>query len=389
MSRPAVTTMASKACTTYSTVRVGTRVYRVCSDSLQRGGGSKGTRATSPTSYNTAPLRASSRDEPRQSLMSNVEKMTAEVPCPVSYFGAIVGKGGATIKALTAETGAVIRVPKSMSTGVGAISISGTPEQVDAATVRIKVLVEKAANRPQGDFTHFLGLALPLPSEDCATHEALAAFQTQAFELAKRKLVGDGADPLVQIPPTEMHLTLAMLRLPNPEVVAKAVKAFRESSSAIYDAVGTRTVLVRLGGAACFGSPTKATTLHSRVDDTSGSVHNLTRVLFDRMIKEGLMPKSEAREPKLHLTVLRYLARRVNKKTEAPESGDAEAASETAVANPANSRPSFDCSEIIARLGDARVAEAVRIPAVVLYRRERREGPEGSEYVVEAKIGLP
>ncbi|KAJ3372712.1 hypothetical protein GGF31_001737 [Allomyces arbusculus] len=345
--------MASIACTTYSIVRVGTRAYRVCSDSLQRRGTSK---------------------------------MTAEVPCPASCFGAIIGKGGDTIKALTAETGAAIRVPKGISTGVGAITISGTPEQVDAATARITDLVEKAANRPQGDFTHFLGLALPLPSEDRATHDALAAFQTQAYELAKRTPVGDGSDPLVQIPPTEMHLTLAMLRLPTPEVVAKAVKVLKESSAAVYDAVGTRTVLVRLGGAACFGSPTKATTLHSRVDDTSGAVHNLTRVLFARMVEEGLMPESE-----LHLTILRYIARRAKnkKQADAAESGDAEAGSETAVANPAKSRPFFDCSEIIARLGDARVAEAVRIPSVVLYRRERREGPEGSEYIAEDKIGLP
>ncbi|KAJ3358830.1 hypothetical protein GGF32_009926 [Allomyces javanicus] len=382
--------MVSMACTTYSIVRVGTRAYRVCSDSLQRRGASNSAHATGPTSDPASTTRASSPDQARQSIKSNGEKVTAEVPCPASCFGAIIGKGGATIKALTAETGAAIRVPKGISTGVGAITISGTPEQVDAAMARITDLVEKAANRPQGDFTHFLGLALPLPSEDRAMHDALAALQTRAYELAKHPSAGPGADPLVQIPPTEMHLTLAMLRLPTPDTVATAVKVFKESSAAVYDAVGTRTVLVRLGGAACFGSPTKATTVHSRVDDTSGSVHNLTRVLFDRMIKEGLMPESEARDPKLHLTILRYLARRANKKpADAADSGDAEAGSEAAVTNPAKSRLSFDCSEIIARLGDARVAEAVRIPAVVLYRRERREGPEGSEYVAEAKIGLP
>ncbi|KNE62125.1 hypothetical protein AMAG_07371 [Allomyces macrogynus ATCC 38327] len=384
--------MASMACTTYSIVRVGTRAYRVCSESLQRRGASTSARAASPAGASAAASpRASSTVQPRQSIHSNGEKVMAEVSCPALCFGAIIGKGGATIKALTAETGAAIRVPKGIRTGVGAITISGTPEQVDAATARITDLVDKAANRPQGDFTHFLGLALPLPSEDRATHDALAAFQAQAYELAKRTSVGDGPDPLVQIPPTEMHLTLAMLRLPTPEVVAKAVRVFKESSAAVYDAVGTRTVLVRLGGAACFGSPAKATTVHSRVDDTSGSVHNLTRVLFDRLIKEDLMPESEARDPKLHLTILRYLARRANKKpADAAESADAEAGSETAVASPAKSWPSFDASEIIARLGDAtRVVDAVRLPSVVLYRRERREGPEGSEYIAEAKIGLP
>ena len=58
-------------------------------------------------------------------------------------IGAVIGKGGATIKAISSETGARLDIARE-GNDKGAIQISGTPEQIRAAKKMIQAALKPA-----------------------------------------------------------------------------------------------------------------------------------------------------------------------------------------------------------------------------------------------------
>lgn len=85
---------------------------------------------------------------------------TARVSVPASLVGAIIGRGGDTIRQLSTDSGARIEVSKEATPGAGSpserwISLSGSAESVEKAKEMIEALVKERTgnrgNRDRGD----------------------------------------------------------------------------------------------------------------------------------------------------------------------------------------------------------------------------------------------
>merc|ERR1719330_1451606 len=79
----------------------------------------------------------------------------ARIAVPASVVGAVIGKGGETIKRLTLETGARIEVSKDAVEGAEerSIFLSGPPEAVEQARKLIEALVRDRSG-PRGGSGH-------------------------------------------------------------------------------------------------------------------------------------------------------------------------------------------------------------------------------------------
>ncbi|KAI9176121.1 activating signal cointegrator 1 complex subunit [Blastocladiella emersonii ATCC 22665] len=343
-------------------VQVAGQRFRVCAASLGPGG----TRGMASTTAAAARRTASpTRSAPTAGGDGGSGKVSRKLACPRDQFRLIIGAGGRTVRALREDTGAEVWVPGPKS-AEEAITIRGTQEQVSAAAAKIEAIFKTADLRKQ-PFTHFLSLPMPSSAQDPVLYKSLSAFSQRIIHTSA--LPADSPSRLLALPPSETHLTLAMLRLPTPEHVARAASVLRAASPAIYDAVKTQTVLVKLAGAAVFGDPRRAASAHARVEDRDGRVNALTRVLLDAFVNAGILEGEEAVMPALHATVVR--CKPVGEEV------------------PGQPRPVWDATRMLEACGGAVVADKVRIGGVQLCRREREVGPDGPRYVVEAEIALP
>ena len=78
------------------------------------------------------------------------KKKTVQVSVPVEAVGCLIGKGGATIDAMQAETGARIRIPSGQETEGGAervVLISGDEQALQAAQAVIEAKLAEHAER--------------------------------------------------------------------------------------------------------------------------------------------------------------------------------------------------------------------------------------------------
>ncbi|ORZ33027.1 kinase A anchor protein [Catenaria anguillulae PL171] len=245
--------------------------------------------------------------------------------------------------------------------------------QVANAKLLIQTLLDSALVR-DSPYTHFLALPIPAASHEPEAHARLQALQASIVADASPTL--PAGVRLANIALSEMHLTLCMLRLPTPDLVARAARVLKSLSPSVYDAVGTQTVLARLSGLGTFGDRKRSTLVYVGVDEVEGDrLAKLTKVLVDGFVKEGLVPKDEARMPNLHLTLIRAKSNNNNADRDNVRSRDA--------------RPVFDATQVLEKYRDTLVAAKLRIPSVQLLRREKVDGPQGSHYALEAEIALP
>lgn len=243
-------------------------------------------------------------------------------------FGAIVGRGGATLKALQRTTNTTITVPGKGSPS-RVVLVAGPRAGVVAAAAQL----ERAAGAVP--FTHFISL----PLND-------AALQSSVRELVADASTRGLMDAALATNVDHLHLTLFMLALPTEEDVARAAQALQSMSAALYDVCKTRTLLVRVQGLACMESdPSAAHCVYARVEDASsdGSLAALVERVGQELEQAGLITASQ-RSVKLHTTLwnTRFIA---------------------------GPRAPVDARALLARHGTAAINVVVRIPAVELSTR--------------------
>ncbi len=102
--------------------------------------------------------------------------------------------------------------------------------------------------REEGGYTHFL--SIPLNSADCEElRKSFAALKAKVLALKLPNLRDTDF-----IRPAALHITIGMLSLPTAEHVERARRLLQWCQRSVYDAVDTRSVVVRLEGLDAMGN---------------------------------------------------------------------------------------------------------------------------------------
>jgi hypothetical protein len=110
--------------------------------------------------------------ETPQTLPEGVEtdaagKLVFKLPVQPRFFGAIIGRSGATLRSLQERTGAAVTVPAKQSKDAFVTLRAETLEKLDAARLEVDLLVADAIERSPP--THFVSLPLATSPEVAAT----------------------------------------------------------------------------------------------------------------------------------------------------------------------------------------------------------------------------
>ncbi|KAI9144515.1 AKAP7 2'5' RNA ligase-like domain-containing protein [Paraphysoderma sedebokerense] len=275
----------------FTPFRVQDKTYRVFTGSLPKS-------YSIPTVEETS-FESTSTDD--FSVQETADIITTTMPCSPSVFPSIIGKRGAVIKSLQYETKCDIIIPKQ-SEKTSEITLRGTERQVKSAKSRIQKIIDKFQTRK--DYTHFL--SLPINHPDIGT-------SVNSFHENLIKMSIPNFDPSIIVPPTASHLTIAVLKLYTQEDIQRAIECLKESSSEIYDLVGTTSVLIKVKGVDIMvGTAERAHVIYGKIDRDEGQqrIMKVCERIITNFIAAGLLPP-DTPPPKLHLTLLntRYRSR--------------------------------------------------------------------------------
>lgn len=226
------------------------------------------------------------------------------------FYRHIIGPGGATKRSVEKD-GVSLTIPgkraRSKSDGQ-VITVCGRSESAVArATDKIQTIVSEVL--PSVPYTHFLSIPMNGP----ACREAYRRFKTTA--LARFGGPGKLEDALFT-KDQQLHMTLLMLRLPNPDHVEAAAATLRSLLPRLHslvagtaDEVGEHPLQLRLRGLDCMkGNPSAVHVLHAKVGKGPASllIKRLTGVMRQHLLQAGLLPGDESAgfTLKLHTTVV-------------------------------------------------------------------------------------
>ncbi|CDJ37719.1 KH domain-containing protein, putative [Eimeria tenella] len=305
------------------------------------------------------------------------EQWEAEVRIPVPLFRRLNRKGtskGAlwrTLELLGAEAGH-FQIPRGRTGDVVLPLRCCTQRRVCLAVRKVQQLV--ASKRSSLPVTHFVSLPL-------ATPELQARFEVYKHLMLASKY--PGIDESFFISKHKLHITLLVLRLLTPAEIKAAEAAVKAAAADLYDAVGTRTLLLHLKGNSCFSDDPSAVSvifapLYSSesaeaLEATKRMLNNMARLLAERLQAAGLLSREELEEQHalgpegefdctFHMTLLKTLYKRTAK--ELPLQQEQEQQSHLA-ARKQPRRAVFDATQL---LQDMRGFDfgVVRVPAVQL-----------------------
>ncbi len=117
-----------------------------------------------------------------------------------------------------------------------------------------------------------------------------------------------GFDKTIVLNEKHFHLTLIMLKLLTTEEINRARKVLESMSAAIYDCLGTRTLLLTLKGVDVMcddvDGPEKARSLFARIVEEDDRLRKMISELFRGFKEAGLVASDHEEYIKLHATIL-------------------------------------------------------------------------------------
>jgi predicted RNA-binding protein YlqC (UPF0109 family) len=217
-----------------------------------------------------------------------------------SMYGAIIGKGGQSLKALQGRTGAVITVPNKTSASTEIKITSKQRHNVISAATQLEFVL--AAHKDKAPFTHFF----PLPLADSAVLDSLEKLNAQVLNDAIiPRAEKRGFDAAAQMKPQHFHLTLFMLKLMTVSDVRECANLLKSWSSKVYDLLQTRSLLVRLAGIEIMNDdPSEAHVVFAKFNEEGGEkrLDALIDWLGQELARHGYIDATQ-RDVKLHATI--------------------------------------------------------------------------------------
>lgn len=178
------------------------------------------------------------------------------------------------------------------------------------------------STRPK--YTHFISFPLCFSDNFAELKQKIAPVHSAL----KDPTVSPDFDPSWIISPSKYHVTLMMLSLPTEEHIERARQILLHSSALVYDALGSTSLLYRLGGLQTFQpNHSKARVLYAEVAETgipgtagaaiaassasSSAEHGqkcprtmrVVHILAKAFHKDGLLPESEIISQNIFSTV--------------------------------------------------------------------------------------
>ncbi|KAG0535774.1 hypothetical protein BDA96_03G007800 [Sorghum bicolor] len=291
------------------------------------------------------------------SNVSGTYSSSIEVDTPLIRF--VKGKGGSTQKQIEEDTGVKIIFPSSRE-GTSVVLEGKSAESIRKASQMIADVLEEAVKSRQLDYSHFISLPLALHpylvdklnhfqssilgEEDSDKDESRSEGsidemdddrkqvdgssvsikrQVQEEESAEAKMGSKGSqsdfgiDKSIFIKPKTFHLTVLMLKLWNKDRIAKAADVLQSVSTKVNEALENRPISIQLRGLTCMkGSPAKARVVYAPVLEVGGEgrLARACKVITDAFVKSGLVFERDARELKLHATVMNVRHRKSRNK---------------------------------------------------------------------------
>ncbi len=284
---------------------------------------------------------------------------TLEMGVPSELFGRLIGRQGATLKKIQSMSGAHISVPKNNSSGPVVVLSKTSRASVVKAAREIEAIVGAAKNL--APFTHFL--SLPLTDE-----RILERVQVLTRQVCEEIANDDkkGFDKSMATKPAHFHVTLFMLKLLSASEVARAANVLEDASAALYDAVGTRTLLLNVKGIdAMERDSSEAHSVYAKVGENE-QLQKCIAELARRFKDAGFLAESVSEDVKIHATLFNTRFR--NNSGEKNEE-----------------RTSFDARTILQGFGSFDFG-SVRVPAVHLSQRGAYDANGYYHCVASAKL---
>mmetsp|Transcript_19155 Transcript_19155/g.31348 ORF Transcript_19155/g.31348 Transcript_19155/m.31348 type:complete len:375 (-) Transcript_19155:255-1379(-) len=287
------------------------------------------------------------------------------LPLSSEFYKYIIGKGGAKKKTIETETGATIVIPKSGSKQLNEITIRGPSEQ-SVLTTRNRIDIVVASALQSLPYTHFISIPLAL-DESSLLRAKLQAFYDEAF--AKYGTMR-GWDRSLFVPPSQLHLTILMLKLYSDEGKQKAIDLLHSCAPMVYDIVGTRSVIVQVRGLEYMNDdPHEVDILYAKLGGEGfEKLERFSNLIRSKFREAGLVDDKQDRNLKIHATIMNSKYR----------SGDVRAT---------EGRISYDGSALLKSHGNIEFG-SVHVREIHLSRRGSKNH-KTQYYEMETSIGLP
>ncbi|CEM08630.1 unnamed protein product [Vitrella brassicaformis CCMP3155] len=207
--------------------------------------------------------------------------------------GAIVGKQGQRRKRLEEANQVRIKIPGPDASADEPVVITAPmKESVLSAKAEVEIIIEREMDRLP--YTHFI--SLPLTGGDVVSR--VEKWQQDAMRRGYRSIDGS-----LFMPARRLHFTVCMLRLHTQAQVDKCAQLLQSLSKDIYDAVNTRTVLVRLKGLFILNDdPSSVDVVYTgdrEKKEVQQRINAMCDVIFKALIHEGLTSPSELHRQRL------------------------------------------------------------------------------------------
>eukprot|EP01086_Lenisia_limosa_P005614 TRINITY_DN22774_c0_g1_i1.p1 TRINITY_DN22774_c0_g1~~TRINITY_DN22774_c0_g1_i1.p1 ORF type:complete len:267 (-),score=44.38 TRINITY_DN22774_c0_g1_i1:80-880(-) len=246
-------------------------------------------------------------------------------------------------KRVESECEVKVKIPQKYSECSDVIIQGRSPQGILAAkSVILKNTKEFEKRMP---ISHFVSVPLGMFREKVAELE----------DAIKEELPEELKD-FVQ-PPEKFHFTLVPLKLFWPAELAKARTVLQNAHSEIYDIVGTRCLIIEMGGLVSLeGDPKKARVLYSKPTDPSGALQKIADLLQQKFIDAGFVVQKHQDSVLLHATVVKL------------------------------DKKHFNAEKVIEKFGGVSLGSE-RLTCLQLSQRADR--PHGEFYKAEANLPLP
>ena len=223
-------------------------------------------------------------------------------------MGYVIGKGGATLKKLAAETGAQVTTPRrGTPNDQSFVTVAAAEEAcVARALVRLELLVDSLLSSPKSaPYNYFLSIPL-LRAGDEAAQAALRGLHASLVDAARTGAAERLVEAMV-VAPERMHLTVCMLKLYSErarEACRQALRRCRDELQALTGGDAMRFALAGLG--VMKGGPDSARVVHLEVADRAprARVQAVADALVARMGEAGLLREGDGGPVRLHATVI-------------------------------------------------------------------------------------
>ncbi|KAJ1935651.1 activating signal cointegrator 1 complex subunit [Linderina macrospora] len=257
---------------------VGTRRYRV-SAPLDVSSGSSSEKFTTKTASHGTRTNKTHR---------------TTIPVARALHRFLIGQQGTTLSSIREVSHCKITVPRETAKS-DTVELEGSEEEIQKAQELIDKVVKE--NLHKVAYTHFLSL----PIGDLDVQRKVGEFQKDIHGEFFKCLSDSSFNK-----PATMHVTVGMLRLLTAADVQGAVTLLKSMHQEVYDLLGTRSLVVKIGNpAAMEANPSKARVIYLGLEDFEGAerVEKICELVRGRFKAAGLI--DEERPLKIHATIMK------------------------------------------------------------------------------------